>query len=370
MKLLFTTEEKIEKKRAALSERDMFELRTYAEEMMKVEPLSVTFHKSPAVSGNIHDYFSEGTYWWPDPKNPDGPFIRRDGEIYPGSFKHHLHDLEKMSDTVTVLAEAGTYLSERIYLERAAKLIRVWFTDEATMMNPHLEYAQAIRGICDGRGIGIIDTQRLVKVVHSANLLEYAGGFDETVEPLKEWFTKYTNWLATSENGIYERDYFNNHSNWYNTQIASFVAFTGGDPTPYFDRFMKVIITNQTGEDGSFTDELTRTKSYSYSSFNLIACAVLARLAEGYGVDLWGAVAENGRSIKKSVEFFKPYYQNPFLWKYPQIHVDSDTFCLNAAMVLAEEAYGDESIARINRQKKRVFIPMRNITHIGLIDFL
>lgn len=370
MRLLFTTEEKIQAKRASLDERETYELRHHAEAKMKIEPMSVTFHKSPAASGNIHDFFSEGTYWWPDPKNPGGPFIRRDGEIYPDSFKHHLNDLEKMSTASVVLAEAGVYLGERRYLERAATLLRVWFTDEETKMNPHLNYAQAIRGHCDGRGIGIIDTQRLIKVVHAANLLEYAGGFDELIGKLKEWFAEYVEWLSTSENGIFERDYFNNHSNWYNTQIASYVAFIGGDPTRYFDHFMKVIIPNQTGEDGSFTDELTRTKSYSYSSFNLLACAVLARLAEGYGVDLWNAVAENGRSIRRSVEFFKPFYENPFLWKHPQIHTDEGMFGENPSMRMAAEAYSDASLEKINRSKRKGLIPMHSVTHIGLIDML
>ena len=370
MRLLFTNERRIESLRASFTARDLFELRSHAEEKLSVEPLSVTFHKSPAASGDIHDFFSEGTYWWPDPKNPGGPFIRRDGEVYPDNFQHHLNDLEKMSVATVVLVEAGVYLGERKYLDHAAKLLSVWFIDEATRMNPNLNHAQAIRGHCDGRGIGIIDTQRLVKVVHAANLLEYAGGYDAIITSLKRWFSEYVTWLATSENGIFERDYFNNHANWYNTQIATYTAFIGGDPTPYFDHFMTTIITKQTGEDGSFTDELTRTKAYTYSMFNLEACAILARLAEGYGVDLWRAVAANGRSIKRSVEFFKPYYENPFLWKYAQIHVDRGIFAESPSMKMAAEAYGDASIARINSIKRSDTIPMRRLSHIGLIDLI
>ena len=368
MKLIFTTEEKIAERKSTLTEREAAELRLNAEEKTALPNFSVTFNKSPAVSGNIHDYFSEGTYWWPDPKNPDGPFIRRDGEVYQGSFQHHLNDMSKMCEATVVLAEAGIFLGERKYLERAAEMLRVWFVDEETKMNPHLEYAQAIRGICDGRGIGIIDTQRLIRAVHAANLLELAGGFESTVSGLKIWFDEYVNWLATSKNGIDERDYFNNHANWYNTQIAAFAAFVGKDPTPYFEHFLKVILPNQTGEDGSFTDELTRTKSFMYSAFNLEACTLLATLAEGYGVDLWSAVTENGRSIRRSVYFFATYYDNPFLWKHKQIHVDAGTFDEKLSMRLAARAYSDEKLEAVNKRKRKGRIPMRNMSHIGLVD--
>ena len=337
---------------------------------MRVPPLSVTFNKSPAASGDIHDYFSEGTYWWPDPKNPDGPFIRRDGEIYPDSFQHHLNDLDKLSSSVVVLAEAGVYLGERQYLDRAAELMRVWFIDEKTMMNPHLEYAQAIRGVCNGRGIGIIDTKRLIRVVHAASLLDYIGGYEVITSGLRVWFWRYSRWLATSENGTYARDYFNNHSNWYNTQIASFMTFVNGNARHYFTHFLEKIISKQTGEDGSFTDELTRTKSYTYSAFNLEACTVLARLAECQGFDLWNATAENGRSIKRSIEFFKPFYENPFLWRHAQIHADEGMFGEDASMKMAAEAYGDATLEKINKSKRKNAIPMRKVTHIGLIDLL
>lgn len=370
MRLLFTTEERIKERKAALTEREIAELRAHAEEKMACPDYSVTFHKSPAPSDNIHDYFSEGPYWWPNPKDPNGPFIRRDGEANPERFQHHHHDMEAMTTACVVLAQAGIYIDEVKYLERAAHLLHVWFVDEQTRMNPHLEYAQAIRGICDGRGIGIIDTTRLIKAVVAANLLEYAGGFEKTISGMKAWFCAYIHWLATSKNGIFERDYHNNHANWYNTQIACFAAFVGGDPTPYFDHFLKVIISKQTGEDGSFTDELTRTKSFMYSSFNLDACIVLAQLADGFGVDLWNAVSENGRSIKLSVDFFAPYYDNPFLWKYPQIHVDQGTFDEKMSMRIAARVYGDKKIASVNERKRIGKIPMRTICHIGLVDLI
>ena len=47
-------------------------------------PVTVTAASSPRSAGGKHDFFSEGDYWWPDPRNPDGPYIQRDGMTNPG----------------------------------------------------------------------------------------------------------------------------------------------------------------------------------------------------------------------------------------------------------------------------------------------
>ena len=85
-------------------------LKNKADTLMQTPPLSVTFHKSPAASGNSHDYFSEGPYWWPDEKNPGGPYIRRDGEVNPNRFNHHFEDMQTLSDVIAGLAQAGLFL--------------------------------------------------------------------------------------------------------------------------------------------------------------------------------------------------------------------------------------------------------------------
>ena len=368
MKLIFTNEERINEIKASLGERERYELRERAEAMMKLPYLSVTQDKSPAASGDIHDYYSEGPYWWPDPKNPDGPYVRRDGEFNPERFNAHNEKLMKLSSAVYTLAAAGLYLDEPAYTKRAVEHIRVWFLNAETKMNPNLNHAQAIRGITTGRGIGIIDTTVLLQVVNGANLIEYGGDYGDDIAALKAWFAEYVHWLRTSENGIYERDYFNNHSNWYNTQLAGFLAFIGEDPTPCFEHFIKVILPKQTGEDGSFTDELTRTNSYMYSGFNLEASALICHIAESYGFDLWGAVAENGRSMRRSIEFFKPYYKNPFEWKHRQIHSDESTFAESISMKLAARAFADAELDAINKNKRKNRIPMRTQCRAGITD--
>jgi hypothetical protein len=46
-----------------------------AAEYLSEPPVTVTASHSPRSAGGLHDFFSEGDYWWPDPQNPDGPNI-------------------------------------------------------------------------------------------------------------------------------------------------------------------------------------------------------------------------------------------------------------------------------------------------------
>src|ERR1700759_4992337 len=50
------------------------------------KPVTVTASHSPRSAGGLHDFYSEGDYWWPDPKNPDGPYMQRDGMTNPDNF--------------------------------------------------------------------------------------------------------------------------------------------------------------------------------------------------------------------------------------------------------------------------------------------
>jgi hypothetical protein len=44
-----------------------------AEAFLRQPPVTVTSFPALRSAGGVHDFFSEGDYWWPDPKNPDGP---------------------------------------------------------------------------------------------------------------------------------------------------------------------------------------------------------------------------------------------------------------------------------------------------------
>src|SRR5436305_1769215 len=91
-------------------------------------------------------------------KNPNGPYIRRDGFTNPANFDDHRKAMVRLSLIVPALAAAWELTGDKKYADQAGKHLRAWFVDPATKMNTNLEYAQAIFNLNKGRGTGIIDT--------------------------------------------------------------------------------------------------------------------------------------------------------------------------------------------------------------------
>ena len=199
-----------------------------ADKMLNDEPITVTASHSPRSAGGEHDFFSEGDYWWPDLANPEGPYIQKDGMTNPDNFVDHRHAMIRFSIHVATFTSAWRITNDQKYADAALKHMRAWFVDEKTRMNPNLQYAQAIKGVSTGRGIGVIDTVHLIEVAKSASLLQQAGllkGDDS--EAIKKWFTDYLTWLTTSKNGTDEMNAANNHGTCWAEQVAAFASFTG-----------------------------------------------------------------------------------------------------------------------------------------------
>jgi hypothetical protein len=316
-----------------------------ADRYLREAPVTIAATSSPRSAGGRHDYFSEGDYWWPDPANPDGPYIQRDGMSNPDNFVAHRQALIRLSLHVPALAAAWRLTRERRYADHASRHLRAWFMDDATRMNPHLLYAQAIKGRVTGRGIGIIDTLHLVEVARAIAVLEA----DEVLAPsdragVRAWFERYLTWMTTHEYGQAERDAKNNHGTCWVAQVAEFALYTGrADLTALCrERFKAVIVPGQIAPDGSFPEELRRTKPYGYSLFNLDAMATvcqildpvgtrparrsLARLgaastklnerSRGEGGGSWHYETSDGRGIRKALAFMFPFIKDKSRWPH------------------------------------------------------
>lgn len=176
------------------------------------EPVTITAYRAERSAGGIHDFYSEGDYWWPNPINPDSAYIRRDGQTNPDNFVAHRHAMIRFSSLVGDLTSAWLVTKDEKYIRQAVKHIRAWFIAPETRMNPDLQYAQAIKGIVTGRGIGIIDTIHLLEVVQSLIRMEEAGVLAvEDVAGSRAWFSDYLKWLTTHPYGVDEMNAKNNH---------------------------------------------------------------------------------------------------------------------------------------------------------------
>lgn len=288
-----------------------------AEKFLSEKPRTVTASSSPRSAGGKHDFYSEGPYWWPDPANPDGPFIRRDGIRFPGRFQDHDNDLRYFSWIVGTHTSAWILTGKEKYAKAAMDHMRAWFIDTATMMNPNMLYAQAIRGVNTGRGTGIIDAGQLMDVAQSVLLLEksqYVSGRE--IDQIKAWFTRFISWLTTHPYGIDEMNAKNNHGSWWHAQVASYARLVGDEKVLQLcrDRYKKILLPNQMAPDGSYLQELARTKPYSYSLFNLDATAALLWIISDNSFDGWNYNLPDGRGLWKGLDYMLPYLKDKSKW--------------------------------------------------------
>jgi hypothetical protein len=294
---------------------------TQAEWAMHQAPVTVTASSSSRSQGTIHDFYSEGDYWWLDPANPDGPYIQKDGLTNPDNFVAHRLAMIRFSKIIGSLASAYALTNNSGYISQAFKHLQAWFVNPATKMNPSLLYAQAITRKVSGRGIGIIDTIHLMEVAQGIMKMEKAGNVDKKLlADIKNWFAEYLNWLTTHPYGKEEMEAKNNHGTCWVMQVASFAKLTNNQTLLEFcrNRYKSVLLPRQMAADGSFPLELSRTKPYGYSLFNLDAMVMICQILSTKQDNLWEYKAPAGQTIRKGIEFMYPYVADKTKWPFKQ----------------------------------------------------
>ncbi len=295
------------------------EIISRADNLLPEKPVTVTSFVSKRSAGGIHDFYSEGDYWWPDPANPDGPYFQRDGMTNPDNFVDHRKAMIRLSQIVGSLASAYKITGNEKYVKQAFIHLKAWFADPTTKMNPSLLYSQAIKGRFTGRGIGIIDTIQLIEVAQGIIAMQNARCIDkQLLETIKTWFSEYIEWLTTHQYGRDEMNAKNNHGTCWVMQVASFAKLTGDAETLDFcrKRYKEVILPNQMGTDGSFPLEISRTKPYGYSLFNLDAMTMVCLILSDKNNDLWKYTTVDGKSIRKGIEYLYPFVADKTMWAF------------------------------------------------------
>ncbi|SEW45778.1 Alginate lyase [Chitinophaga sp. YR573] len=284
---------------------------------LEQQPITVTAQSSGRSKGGRHDFFSEGDYWWSNPVSADSPYIQRDGMTNPDNFVAHRLAMIRFSRIVGALSSAYKLTGDKKYMRHAIVHCRAWFMDTTTRMNPNLLFAQAIKGRHTGRGIGIIDTIHFMEVVQGLMAMAGVELYDkEAIAGIKSWFEQYLQWLTTHQYGKDEMNAVNNHGTCWVMQVACFAKFTGNQKIMDFcrDRYKNVLLPNQMAADGSFPQELRRTKPYGYSIFNLDAMATICQILSDDKDNLWTYTTSDGRSLKKGIEYMYPYLADKSKW--------------------------------------------------------
>ncbi|SHH37969.1 alginate lyase family protein [Streptomyces sp. 3214.6] len=301
-----------------------------ADRWLNQGPWTVVDKPKPAPGGDTHDYLSQAPYWWPSTPptsdNPWGcPYVQRDGERNPevdtGTDRQ---DVEKVFDSAYDLSLAWYYTGEKRYAVKAGQILRTWFLDPATKMNPNLNHAQFIPCTYDGRAIGIIDfSQSYTSVLDALAILDTgAAGWTRTDRAgMARWNTSFLDWLKDSNFGKQEGAAKNNHGTFYDMQVAA-LAYATGDTNLARRTVLNAQsarIAPQIAADGSQPQELSRTRSWHYSTFDLVAYTRLAAIGRHVGVNLWTYQGPEGQSLFKAVDYLLPAATGAAAWPHPEL---------------------------------------------------
>jgi hypothetical protein len=321
-----------------------------ANDKMTAGPFSVIYGKTNPAGGDPHDYCSMSPYWWPDPDKPDGlPYIRKDGLINPERLEYDKTQSADLQDAVETLTLAYVYTGDSRYAQRAADLIRIWFLDDSTRMNPNMNYAQFVPGRHEGRSYGIIESRVFLTVLNCAQVLSVKNELSsEVYEELMVWTADFLHWLMTSDHGKKERKAVNNHGSWFDVQAMGFAMLTQQNDiindvakTLYRSRIKKHILP-----DGRQPEELQRTRAFFYSGFNLnaitrIYCMAMSNQAL--------SVSESDKifaGIQRALNYLYPYAIAPESWPYDQIRsFDNGRFMLADVLLMLNSSFPDSAYA-------------------------
>ena len=302
----------------------------HADKWLDQGPWSVMSKKKPPPSGDMHDYSSQAPYYWPS-HTPDGnPYVQRDGQKNPEvlDYTDRVY-VEKVFLSSHTLALAWFYTGNEAYAKHAGNIIRTWFVSPDTRMNPNLNHAQLIPFADTGRHIGIIDfSQWYTGVLDAAAILENGsdqgasapGWTAQDAADFRQWNAEFLAWLTGSPFGKLELGQQNNHGSFARMLVAAIALFVG-DKALVQQETVKIQehIDTTIEADGALPGELQRTRSWHYSTFNLLALTRLALVAQKVDCDLWSYTGPRGQSIAKAIEYIIPAATGREAWRHEEL---------------------------------------------------
>ena len=293
-----------------------------ADKLLAEPDPAVTDKGMTPPSGDKHDYISMGRYWWPNPDTEDGlPYVRRDGHSNPELKKFDRDRLGRFSANLRRLTGAYLLAGRPEHARKMVSMLRTWFLDERTRMNPNGTYAQMVPGRHDGLGRpeGVLDLYSLIDAVDAATVLERDRLLSKKeMKALRGWFADYVEWLLTSESGRGEYAAKNNHGIAYDVQTAVFALFAGRDEVArdLIASFAERRLERQIEADGRQPLELARTTAFGYSTYNLTHMLDMCVVARSLGIDLYDAA---DGAIDRAIGYLIPFLGNREQFPYKQI---------------------------------------------------
>lgn len=255
------------------------------------------------------------------------PWVQHDGQVNP-AMKNYDHDnLLLVADAVMTLSLSHYFTSgTEWYGAKAAEMLKTWFLDSKTAMNPNMNYGHFIPGVSDGSHGALIDSHWMSEFLDAVEILALFPDVWSATDhaALKTWNGQFLDWMVTSKLGQQEQAATNNHGVWYDVQALALALHVGAsNVTKNITGAAHARVDVQILGDGQLPAEEARTKAFSYSEFCLDAFFHLATLAASApapnAVDLFAYKNSAGASIRSSIIYQLPYIQQDKPWPYSQI---------------------------------------------------
>jgi hypothetical protein len=329
-----------------LEKAELTALAARAPAALRASIVTVVEKPQASPSGDPHDYVSFARYTWPDPGKTNGlPYVTIDGKVNFELVAKGDHErLFSFIGNVQTLAAAWQVNHDEAAARRAGEWLRAWFITPATRMNPNMEFAQVRLGRNENHGnpTGVLDSRGFSSVIDALLMLRGSPAFaagDEAA--IQAWFKTYLDWLTTAKNALAEHAAKNNHGSWFLAQIIPIARYCGRDDLArQLCEQDKARIAGQIKPDGSQPLEIRRVDGLTYSQFNLEAQFQIARQAAGLGIDLWNYTAPTGGSLRRALEYLRPYNTKPETWPTSQ-HARPRPGFLNPLLTQAKAVWPD-----------------------------
>ena len=265
-------------------------------------------------------YVSIGIYWWPDEKNPGGPYIRKDGRINPETNDYDAPKLGRMIRRVKSFAVAFYLTGDMSFKDAFISQLWAWFLDPQTGMLPNFQYGQIHPGSRNniGSAAGLIEAYPFNDVLDAVRIVNSESAIDrKTMTALKKWFSDFADWMIDSDIGLAEYWATNNHGIAYDVLLANIAEFVGRKDIleRITDDFRWMRLDCQIMPDGSQPLELDRTRSYHYVLYNLVHIVDFCILQENIGNSYY---LSNKDIIDSAFLWVVPYVEHPEKWLWEE----------------------------------------------------
>lgn len=323
-------------------------------QLKKEDPTVMNKTISPS-SNDKHDYLSISRYWWPNPNTEDGfPWEKRDGDTNPDSKSDAVDRkrLQRMTTAVKNLSLAYYFTNDEKYAEKCISVIRTWFINESTLMNPHLKFAQSVPGNPKGRRSGILDGRVIaLYVLDGLSIISESDHWTtEDDQQMNQWLQDYLTWLTDSELGKSGAQQENNHGSWYKFHVAALALYLGDRSTVIrMVELAQESLDEQLDDKGGQVHELKRTRSYFYSCFNLEALTCIATIGDKVGKDMWHYQSGNGKGLELAMSYIIPAAQGGE-WIHP-VKKDLESYAIIPLLGRVADKYEQGGYAQLLKDK-------------------